>query len=1063
MNGNGKICSVLFMMLPHNDSRYFFLVVYYLLSSSVEGLCQFVPMDVVYTWVNGSDPDWLRNLRRVKEELIENFYFSRSPNENASCNLFLCAPAKVLVFSPRLPDYISVKYLRMLLPGIHTDAILHHTNLTLPYSASYIFQPRMEDVNILASTHQQITINQEMYSVSIGHWTAEEEAPFSLDFRDTVLARIWARENVTEEVLAAELPAEVKREIEDIVLLRSQLFLLRFKAQEVPERILQMAEEESLQFQGEPMRLFHARLVLRLYFDIPWIKDISSHRFQDNEELRYSLRSLENYAPWVRNVFLVTAGQIPYWLNLENPRLKIVSHYEIFPNKSHLPTFSSPAIESHLHQIPGLSDKFIYFNDDVMLGKPVWPDDFYAETTGQKLYLSWNLPDCHEGCPPSWLHDGTCDPVCNHSECDWDGGDCVGVQLNSTTPWGGLPEEEEETQLCAPLCLNSWLADQYCDNTCNVVDCGFDLGDCGKEILCTLEQIHFFPGTSQYHLRNGTVAGLLNMTHFGPGVSLTQGTYVPNSLVRTVHWSLHDQFAILLLYEGHNATDISFRLNAKDTAGEKTWEFVVSVHTLRPKSSHATRSHVNAAQSMLTPNASVLMSLGALNLTFSTSAIHTSYRETLDMLSKEWVDGLLTNRGVLYKRGLATFHALRIYSNSLASSIVDMKFLTSLNHSHLHPLAAQFNVTVLQSLVAAEDDGDQLVVPNYQGSLVPGRRLMEGFGDSLKYVNRMYNHQYGIEARRVPAHIPHLIDKEIMQELQLSFSKEFDETSSHRIRSPTDMQFAFSYYYYIMSEKKQITSEDLFQEFDVDNSGTWSDREIRTLLSRMVSLPLLMSDIRTFEDLILNCSKHLPPEYFQGSTPAFERYLDSPLPTVSRNLILNCSPVVDQMLAKFGTKPRFKYQVMGDEEATFHMISSNVSLVVRQLDEMRRNPKKFICLNDDKDQDAKDVHLIQALMRDFYESIHPIPSSFEHPAILRNRFLYLRDLQDWLFYRNILRFLTYGLFFVLLLITLLSFLRVQTPSCRALNPPTGEWILPRLLEVIYGQSEINKSNQVKKW
>ena len=68
---------------------------------------------------------------------------------------------------------------------------------------------------------------------------------------------------------------------------------------------------------------------------------------------------------------------------------------------------------------------------------------------------------------------------------------------------------------------------------------------------------------------------------------------------------------------------------------------------------------------------------------------------------------------------------------------------------------------------AAEDDGDQLVVPNYQGSLVPGRRLMEGFHDSLKYVNRMYNHQYGIEARRVPAHIPHLIDKEIMQELQL--------------------------------------------------------------------------------------------------------------------------------------------------------------------------------------------------------------------------------------------------------------------------------------------------------
>ena len=131
------------------------------------------------------------------------------------------------------------------------------------------------------------------------------------------------------------------------------------------------------------------------------------------------------------------------------------------------------------------------------------------------------------------------------------------------------------------------------------------------------------------------------------------------------------------------------------------WEFVVSAHTLQPKkSSHVTKSHVNAVLSMLTPNASVLMPLGALNLTFSPSAMQASYRETLDLLRKEWVDGLLTNKGLLHKRGLATFHALRIYSNSLASSIVDVKLLASLNHSHLHPLAAQFNVTALQSLVA---------------------------------------------------------------------------------------------------------------------------------------------------------------------------------------------------------------------------------------------------------------------------------------------------------------------------------------------------------------------------
>jgi len=48
-----------------------------------------------------------------------------------------------------------------------------------------------------------------------------------------------------------------------------------------------------------------------------------------------------------------------------------VTHDEIFVNKSHLPTFSSPAIEAHIHRIPGLANRFIYLNDDVMFGKEV--------------------------------------------------------------------------------------------------------------------------------------------------------------------------------------------------------------------------------------------------------------------------------------------------------------------------------------------------------------------------------------------------------------------------------------------------------------------------------------------------------------------------------------------------------------------------------------------------------------------------------------------------------------------------------------------------------------------
>lgn len=102
-------------------------------------------------------------------------------------------------------------------------------------------------------------------------------------------------------------------------------------------------------------------------------ESMADNRYRDSEELRYSLRSLIKHAPWIHHIYIVTDNQIPYWLNLETDRLTIVSHEEIFTNKSQLPVFSSPAIEANIHNIKGLSNKFIYFNDDVFLGSFTYP------------------------------------------------------------------------------------------------------------------------------------------------------------------------------------------------------------------------------------------------------------------------------------------------------------------------------------------------------------------------------------------------------------------------------------------------------------------------------------------------------------------------------------------------------------------------------------------------------------------------------------------------------------------------------------------------------------------
>lgn len=100
-------------------------------------------------------------------------------------------------------------------------------------------------------------------------------------------------------------------------------------------------------------------------------------RFISHDELRYSLRSLHLFAPWVRQVHLVTAGQVPEWLDTDHPGISVVDHREILPADA-LPTFNSHAIETALHRVPDLAEHFVYLNDDVLLGRPIRPEAFFS-------------------------------------------------------------------------------------------------------------------------------------------------------------------------------------------------------------------------------------------------------------------------------------------------------------------------------------------------------------------------------------------------------------------------------------------------------------------------------------------------------------------------------------------------------------------------------------------------------------------------------------------------------------------------------------------------------------
>lgn len=99
--------------------------------------------------------------------------------------------------------------------------------------------------------------------------------------------------------------------------------------------------------------------------------------FVDNEELKYSLRSIEENAPWINHIYIVTGfNQKPKWLNTKNKKITIIAQESILPKDAN-PVFNSCAIESCIANIPGLSEHFLLSNDDMFFNKPVNPDYFF--------------------------------------------------------------------------------------------------------------------------------------------------------------------------------------------------------------------------------------------------------------------------------------------------------------------------------------------------------------------------------------------------------------------------------------------------------------------------------------------------------------------------------------------------------------------------------------------------------------------------------------------------------------------------------------------------------------
>ncbi|XP_078423787.1 N-acetylglucosamine-1-phosphotransferase subunits alpha/beta isoform X3 [Cetorhinus maximus] len=1139
-------------------------------------LCLPMPIDVVYTWVNGTDPGLLKELHEVREQMKKDQRTLKESLGNATeatkesekqpeCLLSQCVKGPMIVLDPSLPANITVKELPSIYP--YFQAVKHVLQI-----------PKLKN----PSSNITVIMFDNQKEVDDTLSAIQKQNDKRLAWRGYLL-QLYSEAGVVLLLL---------NDPRDFVELTKQ-------------------PKNNMTIEGKEITINPVYLL----WDLSTISqskqddDISSSRFEDNEELRYSLRSVERYAPWIRHVFIVTNGQIPSWLNLDNPRVTIVTHQEIFRNVSHLPTFSSPAIETHLHRIPGLSQKFIYLNDDVMFGKEVWPDDFYSHSNGQKVYLTWPVPNCADGCPGSWIKDGYCDKACNNSACDWDGGDCLGniagnrgggaggvVNAQAWQFAGGLPG----ITYCNQGCANSWLADKFCDQACNVLSCGFDAGDCGEEHFDQMYDVNLLLNQTHYVLPKGEALPYFRFEGFAN--KITEASFTDNAIIR--HASVANKWKTihLIMHREMNATTIHFNLTFLDKSDKEfKMHLTVDADTREGQKSNQTvisKKQENATNLTAAPlemeipfkdiaeelqfpkiqertldelNVSLLIDLQFINISLLPVDVQKElkeldakledgditlkgYNRTKVMIlepfrkltrsskqngSKDVVSqhsakiNLLKNVGLLDRRvaGRGYVHKDEDAKNHLTeeqvengqvgrnehaanqvslSSLFAMKMnnllkspakdLPILQKAEIRPITSQKILNILMPNNSSKLKQDQIVrgierkvkhqgqrdavlreviaeaaeieiknnstghanrkLQHYAGSnagFLPwekqgyfqdlveedtklekalayhtdnkqvGRKLQDTFADSLRYVNKLLNTKFGFASRKVPAHMPHMIDRFIMDDLQAMFPKAFDQTSNHKVRHSEDMQFAFSYFYYVMSALQPLNLSDVFDEVDTDRSGILSDREIRTLATRIHELPLSLQDLTGLEQMLINCSKMLPTNATQIDKvpPTQEAYYDPNLPPVTKGLVMNCKPVTDRIRKTYKDKNKYKFEIMGEEEIAFKMIRTNVSHVVGQLDDIRRNPRKFVCLNDNIDHNHKDGATVKAVLRDFYESLFPVPSQFELPREYRNRFLHMHELREWRAYRDKLKFWTHCVLVTLIIFTVSSFFAEQ--------------------------------------
>jgi UDP-N-acetylglucosamine-lysosomal-enzyme len=292
---------------------------------------------------------------------------------------------------------------------------------------------------------------------------------------------------------------------------------------------------------------------------------------------------------------------------------------------------------------------------------------------------------------------------------------------------------------------------------------------------------------------------------------------------------------------------------------------------------------------------------------------------------------------------------------------------------------------------AAEFSADELGGRELGARSAGSRRLLDMYGDSLRYVSMLYNKHFGRETRKAPAHMPHFLDRNILHEMiDETFPDRFAATSSHRFRDSHDMQYAFSYFYFLMNQPRPFVLEREFAEhYDLDGDGVLAAFEVRNLYLFLHNKkgPGDKKVEAEFYGMLSNCTVDYLRKH---GVSRVENLTVSALPY---DLVASCKPLVAALKKKISSQKKYRFELTGLEQVEFYMVPDDFNKAQKRLDDIRVKMPKFICLNDDMNKTHDPDPRTVRVLREFYHSYFPLPSPFELEPDDYHTILHVDDLR----------------------------------------------------------------------